>query len=65
MVVLLTKLGIAEGCAAREMVIVSEGSRGESRERSYVRSRGDETRDHVTESRVQDNGTLVLYGLKF
>ena len=60
MVVLLTKLGIAEGCAACEMVIMSEGSRGESHERSHgesherscVRSRGDETRDHVTESRV-------------
>jgi hypothetical protein len=59
MAVLLTKLEVAKGCAARVMVIVSEESCDELREGSCVRSRGDETRDHVTELRVRDDGMAV------
>jgi hypothetical protein len=57
--VLLTKPEVAEGCAARVMVIVSEESCDESREGSHVRSHGDETRDHMTELRVRDDGMAV------
>jgi hypothetical protein len=57
--VLLTKPEVAKGCAARVMVIVSEESRGESREGSCAGSRGDEMRDHVTELRVRDDGMAV------
>jgi hypothetical protein len=63
--VLLTKPEVAEGCAARVMVIVSEESCDKSREGSRARSRGNETRDHVTELRVRDDGMAVLKSLKF
>jgi hypothetical protein len=58
--VLLTKPEVAEGCAACVIVIVSEESCGESREESHVRSRGDETRDHMTELRVRDDRMAIL-----
>jgi hypothetical protein len=58
--VLLTKPEVAEGCAACVMVIVSEESYDELHEGSHARSRGDETRDHVTELRVRDDGMAVL-----
>ena len=58
--VLLTKLGVAEGCALDKMVDrEGEESRGESREGLRVRSRGDEMRDHMTELRVRDDGMAV------
>ena len=51
---------VAEGCALDKMVDCEvEESRGESREGSRARSCGDETRDHVTELRVRDDGMVV------
>jgi hypothetical protein len=48
---------IAEGCAAGKVVDREVGeSRDEDMRGSRARSRGDETRDHVMELRVRDNG---------
>jgi hypothetical protein len=55
--VLLTKPEVAVGCAADVMVDREfEESCDESREGSRVRSRGNKTRDLVTELRVRDDG---------
>jgi hypothetical protein len=58
-VVLLTKPEVAEGCAARVMVIMSEESCDKSHEGSRARSHGDETRDHVMELRVRDDRMAI------
>jgi hypothetical protein len=57
--VLLTNPEVAEGCAAHVIVIMSEESRDESHEGSRARSRGNETRDHAMELRVQDDGMAI------
>jgi hypothetical protein len=54
----LTKPEVAEGCAARVMVIVSELC-DKSHEGSRVRSRGNETRDHVMELGVRDDRMAI------
>jgi hypothetical protein len=51
---------IAEGCALDKIVDRELRSRVVSHVRDHVtRSRGDETRDHVTELRVRDDGMAV------